>query len=147
MNRLFLLVTVAILSLGMAQNINAQSHSIEKVNQAAMKKEGRYAIMVDNSNYLMASIAAGEMYKEYSNDIQFEVVLIGAVVKALADDKNLIPFVERAEKSGVRIVACKFAMDKLGVKTSDLPSSVEVTENGFTYYFGLQELDFNTIAL
>jgi len=148
MKRLFLLATVvSLLSFGFTQNTIAQTHSIEEVNQTAMKKEGKYGIMVDNSQYLMAAIVTGEMYKEYSTDIQYEVVLIGAVVKELADDKNLLPFIERAEKSGVRIVVCKFAMDKLGVKTSDLPSSVEITGNGFTYYYGLQELGFRTIAL
>ena len=147
MKRLFLLFTIALLSLGATQNTNAQTYSVEEVNQAAMKKDGKYGIMVDNGNYLMASIVTGEMYKAYSTDIQFEVVLIGAVVKELAEDKKLIPFIERAEKSGVRIVVCKFAMDKLGVTTSDLPSYVEITGNGFTYYYGLQELGFNTIAL
>lgn len=147
MKKLFLVLSVAFLSFGVTQTTNAQTHSIEEVNQAGLQKDGKYGIMVDNGQYLMASIVTGEMYKEYSADIQFEVVLIGAVVKELADDKNLLPFIERAEKSGVRIVVCKFAMDKLGVKTSDLPSSVEITGNGFTYYYGLQELGFNTIAL
>lgn len=147
MKKLFLALTVAFLSFGITETVNAQTHSLEEINQAGLQKEGKYGIMVDNGNYLMASIITGEMYKEYSSDIQFEVVLIGAVVKELADDKNLLPFIERAEKSGVRIVVCKFAMDKLGVKTSDLPSSVEIVGNGFTYYYGLQELGFNTISL
>src|SRR5690554_1667510 len=147
MKKLFLVLSVAFLSFGVTQTTNAQTHSIEEVNQAGLQKDGKYGIMVDNGQYLMASIVTGEMYKEYSADIQFEVVLIGAVVKELADDKNLLPFIERAEKSGVRIVVCKFAMDKLGVKEADLPKSVEITGNGFTYYFGLQELGFRTIAL
>ncbi len=147
MKKVFLFLTVAFLSFGITQTVNAQAHSIEEVNQAGLQKDGKYGIMVDNGQYLMASIATGEMYKEQSNAIQFEVVLIGAVVKELAEDKNLLPFVARAEKSGVRIVVCKFAMDKLGVKEGDLPKSVEITGNGFTYYYGLQELGFRTIAL
>lgn len=147
MKKLFLVLSVAFLSFGVTQTTNAQTHSIEEVNQAGLQKDGKYGIMVDNGQYLMASIATGEMYKEQSNTIQFEVVLIGAVVKELAEDKNLLPFVARAEKSGVRIVVCKFAMDKLGVTEGDLPKSVEITGNGFTYYYGLQELGFRTIAL
>ena len=147
MKKLFLVLTVAFLSFGITQTAHAQTYSIKEVNQSGLQKDGKYGIMVDNGKYLMASVASGEMYKEYSEDIQFEIVLIGAVVKELADNKNLLPFVERAEKSGVRIVVCKFAMDNLGVKEADLPKSVEITGNGFTYYFGLQELGFRTIAL
>src|SRR5690625_4543195 len=147
MKRLFLLLTIALLSLGATQNTNAQTYSVEEVNQAAMKKDGKYAIMVDDGNYLMSSIVTGVMYKAYSTDSQFEVVLIGDVVKGRAEDKYLIPCRERAEQAGVRIVVCKFTMEKLGVTTCDLPSYVEITGNGFTYYYGLQELGFNTIAL
>lgn len=147
MKKLFLVLTVAFLSFGITQTVSAQTYSLEEVNQAGLQKDGKYGIMVDNGSYLMASIVTGEMYKEQSKDIEFEVVLIGAVVKELADDKNLLPFIERAEKSGVRIVVCKFAMDKLGVTEDDLPKSVEITGNGFTYYYGLQELGFRTISL
>ena len=147
MKKLFLLLTVTFLSFGISQNVDAQTHSIAEVNKAGLQDDGKYGIMVDNGAYLMASIATGEIYKEQSENIQFEVVLIGAVVKELADDKNLLPFIERAEKSGVRLVVCEFAMQKLGVDKKDLPSSIEITPNGFTYYFGLQKLGFNTISL
>src|SRR5690625_7271121 len=103
MKRLFLLLTIALLSLGAIQNTNAQTYSVEAVNHAAMKKDGKYGIMVDNGNYLMASIVTGEMYKAYSTDIQFEVVLICSVVKELAEEKQDIHNIEIEYKLVVSI--------------------------------------------
>lgn len=147
MKKLFLFLTVAFLGFGMVQTTNAQTYTVDEVNEAAMKKDGKYALMVDNGSYLMASIVTGQEYIKHSDQIEYEVVLIGAGVKDLAEDKDLISFVNSTKDSGVRIVVCKFAMDKLGVERKDLPYFVDITANGFTYYFGLQELGFNTIAL
>lgn len=147
MKKLFLVLTVAFLSFGIMQTTNAQTHSIEQVNQAAMKKDGKFGIMVDNGSYLMASIVTGQEYIKQNEEIEFEVVLIGAVVKELVENKELATFTANAKENGVRVVVCEFAMKKLGVEREDLPTTVDFTPNGFTYYFGLQELGFNTIAL
>lgn len=95
----------------------------------------------------MASVMTGEQYKAKSKSIQFEIILIGPIVKDLAEKEALKPFIEKAKNSGIKIVVCEFAMEKLGVKKSQYPSSVLTTPNGFTYIFGLQELGFKSITL
>lgn len=126
--------------------VNAQQMSVQQIENS-IKKKGKYAILVQNSKHFMASVNTGERYKATSEKIRFEIVLIGEVVKDLAEKDELKPFVEKAEKSRVRIVVCEFAMDKLGVKKSDYHPSILTTPNGFTYLFGLQENGFKTIQL
>lgn len=142
------IIKIRIIALGLLymQPLNAQFTSPEKVEDA-MKKDGKYALLVQSSRHLMSSVSAGERYKEMSKEIDFHIVLIGPVVKELAEDKELIPFIEKAASLGIPIVVCEFAMKRLGVKKEDYPSSVYTTANGYSYIFGLQELGFKTIEL
>src|SRR5690606_15294697 len=125
---------------------NAQQLPVEQIENA-IKNDGKYALLVRQSKHLMASVMTGEAYKKQSKSIQFEIVLIGDVVKDLATSNELKPFIEKAEKIGIRNVVCEFAMQKLGVTKSQYPPSVHTTPNGFTYLFGLQEIGFKTITL
>ncbi len=113
----------------------------------AIKIDGKYALLVQHAKHFMVSVMTGEEYKAKSKHIQFEIVLIGDVVKDLAENAELMPFVKRAEQAGVNIVVCEFAMGKLGVKKLQYHPSIQTTPNGFTYLFGLQELGFKSIVL
>lgn len=146
MKRIILFTCIALFSLNNLSTLYAQERTVEEIENA-VKSDGKYALQVDNSNYLKVSIITGAEYKTKSPDIQFDIVLVGSVVKELADDKELLPFIIQAEKAGVRIVVCEFAMKKLGVSKEDLPKSVYTTPNGFTYMFGLQESGYKTMAL
>ncbi|MDO6808869.1 hypothetical protein Q4603_09615 [Zobellia galactanivorans] len=146
MKKQFLIIALFALSLTTSVSVNAQVQSVQEIENST-KNDGKYALLVQNSNHFMASVMTGEEYKNKSKAIQFEIVLIGKVVKDLATNKELAPLVEKAQKLGIRIVVCEFAMNKLGVKKSDYPSYVETTSNGFTYFFGLQENGFKTIGL
>ena len=120
MKNLYLLLTATFLCIGIAQNAIGQTYSIEEVNKAAMKNNGKYAIMVDRGNYLMASIVTGQSYKMQSQDIHFEIVLIGAVLKDLASNGDLQFFIGNSSKFGIRIIACEFTMNRLGVDKDSL---------------------------
>ena len=144
--KIVLLFAIMAFSVGFTQNLNAQTLSVEKIENS-IKKNGKYAILVQNANHLMAAVMSGEEYKKKSTKIQFQIVLIGAVVKDLATNKELIPFIEKAELLGIRIVVCEFAMKMLSVEKSSYHHSVFTTPNGFSYLFGLQENGFKTIAL
>ncbi|OWW25835.1 hypothetical protein B4Q04_09585 [Zobellia sp. OII3] len=146
MKKQFLIIALFALSLTTSVSVMAQVQSVQEIENS-IKNDGKYALLVQNSNHFMASVMTGEEYKNKSKAIQFEIVLIGKVVKDLATNKELAPLVEKAQKLGIRIVVCEFAMNKLGVKKSDYPSYVETTSNGFTYFFGLQENGFKTISL
>lgn len=124
----------------------AQSATVFTVENA-LKKNGKYAILVPNARYFQAAVMSGQTLKANNPKIDFQIILISAVVKDLATDENLKPFIEMSEKSGISIVVCESAMKHFEVKKSDYPSSVKTTPDGFAFIFGLQELGFKTITL
>ena len=146
MKKQIIIIALFLLGITFFNDVKAQSLTTSQVENA-IKKDGKYAILVQNSKHFMVSVMTGEEYKTKNTGIQFEIVLIGEVVKDLAEKEDLKPFIEKAQKTGVKIVVCEFAMEKLGVKKSQYQHSILTTPNGFTYLFGLQELGFKTITL
>ncbi|GEM_PF-916759 len=120
--------------------------SIKEVENS-IEDDGEYGIMVQNGKHFKAAVTIGTKLVDKHSDIQWHVVLIAEAVKDLADDDALQEVAEEADKAGLRVIACQSAMDKLGVKKSDLPDTVEITENGVIYMLGLQENDFKTLSL
>ena len=146
MKKQIIIIALFLLGIILFNDVKAQNLTTSQVENA-IKKDGKYALLVQNSKHFMVSIMTGEEYKTKNTGIQFEIVLIGEVVKDLAEKEDLKPFIEKAQKTGVKIVVCEFAMEKLGVKKSQYQPSILTTPNGFTYLFGLQELGFKTITL
>lgn len=146
MKKQIIIIALFLLGITFFNDVKAQSLTTSQVENA-IKKDGKYALLVQNSKHFMVSVMTGEEYKTKNTGIQFEIVLIGEVVKDLAEKEDLKPFIEKAQKTGVKIVVCEFAMEKLGVKKSQYQPSILTTPNGFTYLFGLQELGFKTITL
>jgi len=146
MKKQIIIIALFLLGITLFNDVKAQNLTTSQVENA-IKKDGKYALLVQNSKHFMVSVMTGEEYKTENPDIQFEIVLIGEVVKDLAEKEDLKPFIEKAQKTGVKIVVCEFAMEKLGVKKSQYQPSILTTPNGFTYLFGLQELGFKTITL
>ncbi|MBP6662426.1 MAG: DsrE family protein [Paludibacter sp.] len=146
MKKQIIIIALFLLGITFFNDVKAQSLTTSQVENT-IKKDGKYAILVQNSMHFMVSVMTGEEYKAKSPKIEFEIVLIGEVVKDLAENPELKPFIEKAQKAGVKIVVCEFAMEKLGVKKSQYQPSIRTTPNGFTYLFGLQELGFKTITL
>lgn len=146
MKKQIIIIALFLLGNTLFNDVKAQNLTTSQVENA-IKKDGKYALLVQNSKHFMVSVMTGEEYKTKNTGIQFEIVLIGEVVKDLAEKEDLKPFIEKAQKTGVKIVVCEFAMEKLGVKKSQYQPSILTTPNGFTYLFGLQELGFKTITL
>ena len=124
----------------------AQSLSVSAVENA-VKKDGKYAILVPNARYFQAAVMTGKTLKTNNPKMDFEIVVISAVAKDLATDESLKSFIEISEKSGVRIVVCESAMNHFGVTKSDYHPSIQTTPDGFAYMFGLQESGYKTISL
>ena len=125
---------------------NAQVLSVEQIENS-IRNDGKYAILVNNARHFDVSVMTGETYKKKSTQIQFEIVMVGKVIRDLTTDQRLIATAKKADSLGIRLVACEFAMKNLGVKKSELPHVVLTTANAFTYIFGLQENGFKVITL
>lgn len=113
----------------------------------SIKEDGKYAILVANARHFQVAVMTGEALKTDHPVLDFEIVLIGSVVKDVATDESLQSFIRSSEKAKVRIVVCELAMNHLGMKQSDYHAYISFTPNGFTYIFGLQESGFKTITL
>ena len=146
MKKQIIIIALFLLGITFFNDVKAQSLTTSQVENA-IKKDGKYALLVQNSMHFMVSVMTGEEYKTKSSDIQFEIVLIGEVVKDLAEKEDLKHFIQKAEKAGIKIVVCEFAMEKLGVKKSQYQPSILTTPNGFTYLFFFFLLGFKTITL
>lgn len=130
----------------LSPKVAAQGKTVQEIENSIDKK-GKYAILVQNSKHFMAAVMTGEEFKVKSDKIQFEIILVGEVLQALIDEKELLPVVQKADHLGIRIVVCGFAMSKMGIEKSQYPASILITSNGFSYLFGLQENGFKTFAM
>ncbi len=146
MKRNFLVLVLVLVSSITFSTVKAQEKSPQQIENS-IRKNGKYAFLVQTSRHFIAAVETGERFKAKSKKIKFEVVLAGPVVKDLTTGTELKPYVEKAEKAGIKIVVCENSMAHLGVKKSELAPSVLTTRYGFTYFLGLQENRFKTIQL
>ncbi|WP_417236906.1 DsrE family protein [Bizionia paragorgiae] len=146
MKKQFFMTLLVVVGTVLYAPVSAQSLTVSAVEQS-IKKDGKYAILVSNARYFQAAVRTGEGLKAKHSTVDFEVVLIGPVVKDLATDESLQSTIKASEKRGIRLVVCEAAMNHLKLKHTDFHSSIAFTPDGFVYLFGLQESGFKTITL
>lgn len=122
-----------------------ENNQIEQSYQ--LKKKGKYAIMVPNKMMLMSSIMTGQEMLKNNPKSTFEIVMIAAAVKDIAEDNELKEMMKKANAAGIKFTSCEFAMNKLGVNKSQYLEFVQTTPNAFIYLFELQEKGFKQIIL
>ena len=77
----------------------------------------------------------------------FEVIVCGETVKGITEKEELQKYLDRAEKTGVKIKACGFSLKKFGVDPNKIPEAMEIVENGILYNFRLQKKEYFSIEL
>ena len=142
-----LLAAFAIATFALSTPLHATSFENDQIASIQIKSKGKYAIMVQNKMHLQAAIMTGEEILKANPKAKFEVVLIGEVVKDIADDTSLKPMLEKAHQGGIKIVSCEFAMKKLGVTKDQYLPIIDTTPNAFIYLFDLKEKGYNHIIL
>ncbi|MBJ7880191.1 DsrE family protein [Gelidibacter salicanalis] len=146
MKNQFLMILFVFVGSVMYTPATAQSLSVSAIENS-VKKDGKYAILVSNARYFEAAVRTGEGLKAKSPEMDFEVVLVGPVVKDLATDESLKSSIKTSEASGIRIVVCEAAMNHFKLKQTDYDATITFTPDGFVYMFGLQESGYKTITL
>lgn len=144
-NQFFIILLVFVGSL-LLTPVTAQSLNISEIENS-IKQDGKYAILVSNSRYFQAAVRTGKGLKAKHPELDFQVVLIGPVVKDLAKDESLKSSIETSEKFGIRLVVCEAAMNHFELKQTDYHNYIAFTPDGFVYLLGLQESGFKTITL
>jgi intracellular sulfur oxidation DsrE/DsrF family protein len=115
--------------------------------EKSIKADGKYAILAGSYKHFEGSVRTGLRMRKGNPNLQFQIVLIGTVVKEITTDEPLLALVEDCKTAGVQIVICQNAMKALNVTKSDLHPYIETTSSGFLYMFGLQENGFKVITL
>ncbi|MDR2223219.1 MAG: hypothetical protein LBE34_10825 [Flavobacteriaceae bacterium] len=141
------LLFASILLLGtstIANATNLKSFSIEAV---AQKTTGdKYAMLVQNTKSLRSSIMTATEMKKERPTITFEIVIMGPVVQDL-NKEELRTELDAANKAGIKLVVCEFALKVFGIELKSLPSYIQGTPNAHKYMFQLQENKYNTLSI
>lgn len=128
-------------------SISAQStDAIDKIEKS-IKSDGKYAILAGNYKHFEGSVRTGLRMRQGNPKLQFQIVMIGMVVKEITTDEHLLALVEDCKTAGIEIVICENAMKALKVTKADLHPYIETTSSGFLYMLGLQENGFKVINL
>jgi len=76
-----------------------------------------------------------------------DVVVVGPAVKGLVHDSKHAEALQNSLDTGVRVVACGLAMEKMGVATGDLLDGIDTAPNGFHELFRLEAQGYVTLQL
>ncbi len=148
MNKIKIVFPLIIVVL-LAGNYSTSAQSTDAIDkiEKSIKSDGKYAILAGNYKHFEGSVRTGLRMRQGNPDLQFQIVLIGMVVKEITTDEHLLALVENCKTAGIKIVICENAMKALNVAKSDLHPYIETTSSGFLYMFGLQENGFKVVNL
>ncbi|MCS4238179.1 DsrE/DsrF/DrsH-like family protein [Myroides odoratus] len=141
-----MLWAIAVL-LGTTTMVNA-TNLTHTVNEATLQATtgNQYAILVQSTKNLRASIMTASEMKKDNPAIAFEIIMMGQMVQEL-NDKELRPTLDAANKAGIKLVVCEFALQVYGVSLKDLPPYFVGTPNAHKYLFQLNEKNYNTLSI
>lgn len=117
--------------------------------QNAPEKDHNYVVLTRKIPQLKPIILTAQELSEQDGDEfgDFQVVICGKTVSDLTDKNLMEPYLKQAKKAGVHIKACGFSLKKFGVNKEDIPSEIEVVQNGILHNFELQKKGYLSIEL
>lgn len=78
---------------------------------------------------------------------EFKVVLYGAEVTQLTDQKVMEPLIRLARQSKMKLAVCEMALQKMKVDPRDIPEAFEVVDNAFLHAVQLQKKGYYSLSL
>ena len=128
------------LTLFSTANIQAQQIDNSKNN---------YVILTKKVEQLQPIILTAESLKAEEGEAfgDFQVIICGKEIGDITDNGKISDFITKAEKAGVKIIACGFSLNKFKVDKTKVPKEIEVVENGILYNFQLQKKGYKSISL
>ncbi|MCT3897488.1 hypothetical protein PF438_14440 [Elizabethkingia meningoseptica] len=124
---------------------NAQTQTLgNKVEYKGANK--KLAVMISDVKHFNTTVETAELLKLKENGLTFEIVIVGILAKEIVENKELIKIIDRAEKSGAKLVICEYALDVLKVDKSKLDKRISITPNALVYMFELNDKGYNTLV-
>lgn len=119
---------------------NAQNQNSDKNNYVVLTKK------IDQLQPIL--ITAEALKKEDGHHFgDFQVIVCGQTVTGLTNNEEMEKFTTRAEEAGVKLIACGFSLKKFGVDPENIPSAMEIVDNGILYNFQLQKKGYYSLGL
>jgi|SRR5690554_5825129 len=128
---------------------NAQKMSVSNISQKENSTVFNYVVLTKKVDQLEPIIlAAAHLVKENEREFgNFEVIVCGADIVSLTDEKKMEQFLKRADEYKVQILACGFSLKKFEVDPNKIPDNVKVVENGILYNIELQKKGYLSLEL
>jgi len=126
-------------------NATNLTHQVHEANLQATTGT-KYAILVQSTKNLRASIMTATEMKKDNPAVAFEIVTMGQMVQEL-NNKELRSTLDAANQAGIKLVVCEFALQVYGVNLTDLPPYFIGTPNAHKYVFQLNENGYNTLSI
>ncbi|MBT0606731.1 sulfur reduction protein DsrE [Aequorivita echinoideorum] len=131
-----------ILMLTLFSTANIQAQQIDNT-------KNNYVVLTKKVPQLQPIILTAESLKAEEGDAfgDFQVIICGKEIGEIIDADKINDFITKAEKAGVKIIACGFSLNKFKVDKTKVPKEIEVVENGILYNFQLQKIGYKSISL
>ncbi|MGX1023540.1 DsrE family protein [Psychroflexus sp. MBR-150] len=111
--------------------------------------KNNYVVLTKKVPQLQPILLTAESLKAEDGDAfgDFQVIICGKEIGDITDTEKISDFIVKAEKAGVKIIACGFSLNKFKVDKTKVPKEIEVVENGILYNFQLQKKGYKSISL
>ncbi len=117
--------------------------------QSPVRNTRQYMIMVQDPRSVDVALQTGmEMLRMKELPARnFAVLVVGEGVMALAPGTKLGQLLTDARGAGVRIVACRIAVDRAGLRPDQITPSAEIVPNGLIEGFRLLAMGYLSLEL
>ncbi|WP_108424830.1 sulfur reduction protein DsrE [Flagellimonas amoyensis] len=124
--------------------------STNKTQAQQMNKDANnYVVLTKKVPQLQPIILTAEALKAEEGNAfgDFQVIICGKEIDDITDAEKMGNFIIKAERAGVKIIACGFSLNKFKIDKTKVPKEIDIVENGILYNFQLQKKGYKSISL
>lgn len=132
----------------LASSFSAQAQTKPAPNTDDYVYEGtstKFAVMVPDVLHFKAGVETAERMRLKENGYKYEMVMIGGLAKAIVEDPELKPILDRGIKAGMKFTVCEYALDLMEVDKSKVDERIEIIPHGWLRMYELKDKGYNTI--
>lgn len=123
-------------------NANLQAQQVDS-------NKNNYVVLTTKVPQLQPIILTAEALKAEEGEAfgDFQVIICGKDIGDITDPEKINKFIDRAEKAGVKLIACGFSLNKFKVDKTKVPNKMPIVENGILHNFQLQKKGYKSLSL
>lgn len=126
---------------------NPADNKLDRQIVSDLGKTPKMAFGVSAERQLKGAFMVYENLKNNNVKIEkFEIVIWGPIVTDLKKDTELAEFIKPFLDGKLDVTVCNVALDKMGVKESELLPGIKVVDNAYVRIFQLQALEYNVLV-